>query len=58
LKKLLGEVVIVRIPSLTDEEFSSVKVHAIEPQGIWIESQEFTDKMMARFQAESSSTTP
>jgi hypothetical protein len=58
LNKMLGEIIVARIPALDDNELSAVKLHSVEASGIWIESQRFTEKMMERFQTDSSSTTP
>jgi hypothetical protein len=57
LASMIGEVIIVRIP-LLDEGMMLVKLHAIETQGIWIESQELTNQLMEKFQCSSSRTTP
>jgi hypothetical protein len=37
---------------------SLVKLHGIETHGIWIESQDFTNELMEKFQFSSSRTTP
>jgi len=58
LANMVGEVIIVRIPLLDAEGMSLVKLHGIEAQGIWIESQDFTNLLMERFHFSSSRTTP
>jgi hypothetical protein len=57
LKSMVGETIILRVPVLDPEEMSLVKLHAVETNGIWIESQNFTDAMMKKFQLTASATT-
>jgi hypothetical protein len=47
---MIGETIILCVPVLDPEEMSLVKLHAVETNGIWIESQNFTDAMMKKFQ--------
>jgi hypothetical protein len=54
---MIGEVIIVRIP-LLDEGMMLVKLHGTEAHGVWIESQDFTNRLMEKFQLSSSRTTP
>lgn len=56
LKGLVGEMVIARIPALGDD-MVLVRMHRVEAYGIWIESQNFTDEMLARFHLIASTTT-
>jgi hypothetical protein len=58
LASMIGEVIIVRIPLLDADGMSLVKLHGIETHGIWIESQEFTNELMEKFDFSSSRTTP
>jgi len=58
LASMVGEVIIVRIPLLDPERMSLVKLHGTEAHGIWIESQDFTNELMEKFQFSSSRTTP
>jgi len=58
LKSMVGEMIIVRIAALDPEEMSLVKLRAVEPTGIWIESQDFTDAMMQKCRLSTSITTP
>ena len=58
LASMVGEVIIVRIPLLDPERMSLVKLHGVEAHGIWIESQDFTNELMEKFQFSSSRTTP
>ena len=58
LASMIGEVIIVRIPLLGAESMELVKLHGVEAHGIWIESQQFTDRMMEKFHLSSSRTTP
>ena len=58
LASMVGEVIIARIPLLDAESMTLVKLHGIEAQGIWIESQDFTNELMERFRFSSSRTTP
>ena len=55
---MIGEVIIVRIPLLDTDGMILVKLHGIEAQVIWIESQEFTNQLMEKFRFVSSRTTP
>ena len=57
LASMVGKVIIARIPALNAKEMSLVKLHGIEPNGIWIESQDFTDAMMNRCKLTASRTT-
>lgn len=57
LKSMVGEMIIVRAPVLDPKDMSLVKLHAVETSGIWIESQDFTDAMMKKFQLSASATT-
>ncbi|MFZ0885018.1 MAG: hypothetical protein WAN14_16575 [Candidatus Acidiferrales bacterium] len=58
LASMVGEIIIVRIPLLDPERMSLVKLHGVEALGIWIESQDFTNELMEKFQFSSSRTTP
>jgi hypothetical protein len=58
LASMIGEVIIVRIPLLDPDVMMLAKLHGIEPQGIWIESQDFTNQMMEKFRFAISRTTP
>jgi hypothetical protein len=57
LKSMVGEMIILRVPVLEPEEMSLVKLHAVETNGIWIESQEFTESMMKKLRFTTSATT-
>jgi hypothetical protein len=57
LKSMVGEMIILRVPALEPKEMSLVKLHAVEANGIWIESQDFTDAMMKKLQLTASATT-
>ena len=58
LQNMIGEVIITRIPVLDADGLTLVKLLAIEAHGIWVESQDFTDELMQKFQVSSSRTTP
>ena len=58
LANMIGEVILARIPLLDTDGMIPVKLHGIEAQGIWIESQEFTNQLMEKFRFVSSRTTP
>jgi hypothetical protein len=58
LANMIGEVILVPIPLLDTDGMILVKLHGIEAQGIWIESQEFTNQLMEKFRFVSSRTTP
>ena len=58
LNSMVGEMIIVRIAALDQEEMSLVKLHGVDANGIWIESQKFTDAMMKKCHLASSVTTP
>jgi hypothetical protein len=55
---MIGEVILVRIPLLDTDGMILGKLHGIEAQGIWIESQEFTNQLMGKFRFVSSRPTP
>lgn len=58
LASMVGEVIIVRIPVLDAEGMTLVKLHGIEAHGVWIESQDLTNELMAKFRCSTSRTTP
>ncbi len=58
LQSMIGEVVIARIPLLDADGLMLVKLHAIEANGLWVESQDFTNQLMEEFHFVSSRTTP
>lgn len=58
LASMMGEVIMVRVPLLDTDGMILVKLHGIEAQGIWIESQDFTNQLMEKFRFASSRTTP
>lgn len=57
LKNMVGEVIIARIRVLDEYDFSLVKLHGVDTNGIWIESQEFTESMMKKLKLTTSATT-
>lgn len=58
LASMMGEVIMVRVPLLDSDGMILVKLHGIEAQGIWIESQDFTNQLIEKFRFVSSRTTP
>jgi hypothetical protein len=58
LASMIGDVIIVRIPLLDADGMMFVKLHGIEANGLWVESQDFTNQLMERFRFSSSCTTP
>jgi hypothetical protein len=58
LKSMVGKIVIARIPALDQEDMVLVKLHKVETIGIWIEHEDFTEKMMLRCEIAASRTTP
>jgi hypothetical protein len=57
LRRLIGHRVIVKGPNFLDsEKLQSVKLLAVEEMGIWIESQEATDKLVGNLSKRPSST--
>ena len=58
LQSMIGEVVIARIPLLDADGVMLVKLHAVEANGLWVESQDFTNQLMEKFHFFSSRTTP
>ena len=58
LASMIGEVIIVRVPLLDADGVMPAKLHGIEAQGIWIESQDFTNQLMEKFRFASSRTIP
>ena len=57
LKSMVGEMIIIRIPALNQDEMSLVKLHGVEANGLWVESQDFTDSMMKKCNLAASITT-
>jgi hypothetical protein len=57
LKSLVGEMIIVRTPAIDEYEMKLVRLHGVEPSGIWIESQDFTEQMMKKCKVSTSITT-
>jgi hypothetical protein len=57
LRALVGELIIVRSASLCLDDMTRVRLHRVEPEGIWIESQAFTDETMKRCNIATSETT-
>ena len=55
---MIREVIIMRIPLLDADGMMLVKLHGIEAQGIWVESQDLTNGLMEKFDFSSSRTTP
>ena len=57
LKSMVGEVIIARIRALKSNALSLVKLHAVDANGIWIENQEVSERMMSRMNLAASETT-
>lgn len=38
LKNLVGQMVIARIPAINADDMRRVRLHAVEPTGVWVES--------------------
>jgi len=57
LRRLVGASLVARIPSLNEDDFVMVKLLKVENAGIWIESQDFTERMMRQFSTSTSPTT-
>jgi hypothetical protein len=55
---MVGEIIIARIPLLDADSTMLVKLHGVEINGIWIESQDFTNALMEKFHFFGSRTTP
>lgn len=48
LRSLVGETIIIRSSVLDPNDMTRVRLHRVESEGIWIESQAFTDEVMER----------
>ena len=46
LQNLVGENVLALIPRIHNSHYQSVKLHAVEAGGIWVESQELTNQFL------------
>ncbi len=57
LKSMIGEIILVRIPVLDAEDMILVRLHDVDRNGIWIESQQFSESMLKRVGFTVSSTT-
>jgi len=44
LQSMIGEVIIARIPLLDADGMMLLKLHGVETNGIWVESQDFTNE--------------
>ena len=49
LKSMEGELVLVSIPALGKKDMYLVRLHSVENSGVWIECQDYTNRMMKRF---------
>ena len=57
LRSLVGEIIIIRSAVLDPDDMTRVRLHRVEREGIWIESQVFTDEIMRRCNIATSETT-
>jgi hypothetical protein len=57
LKSMVGEIIVVRTPALDEDEMTLVKLLGVEANGIWMESQDFTEAMMKKCNVSTSVTT-
>jgi hypothetical protein len=57
LKSMIGEMIVVRIPVLNAEDMILVRLHWVDANGIWIESQQFSEAMLKRVGFTASCTT-
>lgn len=57
LRRLVGEIVIIRSSVVDPNDMSHVKLHQVDQEGVWIESQAFTDAMMQRCNLATSEST-
>jgi hypothetical protein len=58
LQNMIGEVIMARIPLLDADGMMLLKLHGVEANGLWVESQDFTNELMEKFHFSSSRTTP
>ena len=58
LDGLVGQTVGMMIPAFDPKQTMRVKIHCIEPSGIWIESQTMIEKMLATLGKTSGAATP
>ena len=47
-KEMIGKMIVARIPALDQDDIVTVRLHKVEANGIWIESQEFNEAMLHR----------
>lgn len=57
LSSMVGEMIVARIPVLHKTDLVLVRLHAVEPTGIWVEHQGYTNHMMKHFGMHSSCST-
>jgi hypothetical protein len=57
LKSMIGEIIMARIPALDKEEMVLVTLHMVEAAGVWVENQEFTERVMTKCKIAASRTT-
>ena len=48
LKALAGDLILGVFIPIDPKMMKTVRLHKVEPYGIWIESQEFTEKVLSR----------
>jgi len=57
LKSMIGETIVASVPTVSRQGMVSLRLHGVEANGIWVESQAFTDAMLQRFSVVASTTT-
>jgi hypothetical protein len=58
LQSMIGEIIMARIPLLDSDGMMLLKLHGVEANGLWIESQDLTNELMEKFHFFGSRTTP
>ena len=57
LKEMIGKLIVARIPALDNENMVFVRLHKVEPSGLWVESHFYNQEMLEKFDMPVSSTT-
>ena len=48
LNGMIGKMIVARIPALDQEDMVTARLHKVEANGIWVESQSFNEAILER----------
>jgi hypothetical protein len=58
LRDSIGQEILGMVPMLNPNQLQTLKLHGVEEGGIWVESNELTQLMLAKISRHASSKTP